>query len=190
MTIDVALCTRLAQAADDHGTFVQGAVAVGGAQALEPLPGSKASVVMRFEVLHQDARCGQDLADACVLIVADDPDTRFVAPDDAAADNYVSYWQERVPPTAGIPGWDLLSGGQVSRTGRVRILAQTLPAQIAVPGGAGYLHHDPHRPGDGWTVTVGVLVPAGAASRTFQVSVSARPDWSRETGPMPISLPE
>ncbi len=190
MTIDATLCTRLAMAAEDHGTYLQGAVAVGGAQAVEPLPDSKASVVMRFEVLHQDAMCGRDLADACVLIVADDPSTRFVAPENAAADNYVSYWQEHEPQVLGTPSWDLMSGGQISRTGRVRILGQTLPAQIAAPGAAGYLHHDPNRPGDGWTVTVGVLVPAGAALRTFQVSVSARPDWSRETAPMPISLPE
>jgi hypothetical protein len=43
-------------------------------------------------------------------------------------------------------------------------------------GQAGYLQHDPNRPSDGWTATVGVLRPDGAAAQTFHVNVSAWPD--------------
>ena len=124
---------------------------------------------------------------------AHDPDIRFVAPDDDAADNYISYWH-REPMAPGEAPWAVLSGGQLSNTGEVRILGQTLPAQIAEQGGAGHLAYvQDLRPGDGWTVSVGIahLYLDDAADLTtlaFDVTVSARPDWNPETPPMQLHV--
>ena len=94
MTIDQQLCGELTQARQRHQMYVNDAIRVGGAQRLEPWPGSSAQAVVRFEVIDGDSLCGQDLADACVFVDARDSGIRFVAPDVAAADNYVSYWHD------------------------------------------------------------------------------------------------
>ena len=192
MIIDQALCSALSQAELDHESYVQQAIRVDVGPLVSPLPGSAASGVIRFEIIHRDDVCQRVLADACVLVVSQDDDIRFVAPETAAADNYVSYWHLEAEPRAGQPGWAVLAPGQSSRTNQVRLLGQTLPAEVAPEGGAGYLHYQPARPDDGWTVSVGVYSPGGfeaLAGQTFNVSVSARPDWNPSTAPQPVKLP-
>jgi hypothetical protein len=189
MTIDQQLCDELTQAKQRHQAYVGDAIRVAGGQRVQPLPGSSAQAVVRFEVIHADPLCRKVLADTLVLVIARNPDIRFVAPAAAAADNYVSYWH-REATEPGESAWAVLGGDQTSNTGEVYILGQTLPAQLATAGGAGYLAYNPNRPDDGWTVTVGVTGAAAdeLGELSFDVTVSARPDWTPETRPMLLQV--
>lgn len=192
MTITTATCLTLAQAQTDYAHYLNDAIHLTAGPLLEPPPGSAASVIARFEIIHADAQCDVVVADACVHISTDDPDVRFVAPEPPAADNYVSYWHRESPATQGHPGWGPLPAGQKSDTNEVRMLGQTIPNQIAPESGAGYLHHLPNRPGDGWTVSVGLYHKDGAsalAGMSLDVTVSARPDWTPETDIRTVQLP-
>lgn len=189
VTTDQTPCSDLDAADSAYGTYIPLAIEVTAGSFLDPLAESIASAVVRFEITHVEPVCQVQLADACVLVVARNADIRFVAPDPAGADNYVSYWHREPDPLTGAELWAPLSVGQASNTHRVRILGQTLPQQIAPEGGAGYLHFMPNR--DGWTVGVGLIHPDGIAALAgvvVDVVVAARPYRSPETAVMSLTL--
>jgi hypothetical protein len=195
MTIDQTLCAALSQANASYDDYVRQVVQVAVGPLVAPSPGSEATAVMRFEIIHTDAVCQTPLADACVHVVSRDDDIRFVAPEAGAADNYVSYWHRESDPTNEHSGWAVLAAAQKSRTHEVLLLGQTLPHEIAkVPdtgSGGGYLHHEIDRPTDGWTVSVGVHHPGGLGSLTgqpFSVAVLARPYWTSASTSQTVTL--
>jgi hypothetical protein len=106
--------------------------------------------------------------------------------------NYVSYFHRESAPTPTDHGWRPLSDGETSHTPEVCVLGQTLPDEIGVAAGAGYLHYMPDRPGDGWTIDVGVRHRDGVAALSdlaLAVTVSARPDWTPRTTEQTVFIP-
>ena len=179
--IDESLCSALSLAQVNYTQYLRGAISVVGSLVKDDEAGGP--IIARFEILHVDESCRKELADACVHVVSvDDDDIRFVA----LGYNYVSYWQPITSPTAG---WDLLAEGQATDTHEVCILGQTLRGDVSPQIGAGYLHYvENFKPGDGWTVNVGLQHPVGVAAFHFNVTVSARPDWTPRTNPTDIVL--
>ena len=171
MAIDDNLCAVLSSAYASYQQYLEQAVIVTG-KLLPTHSGFGDSLVAQFEIIHDDPICRLALADSCVHIVSRDDDIRFVAMEA----NYVSYWQRLASPGPGSAAWDLLSGGQSTDTNEICIIGQTLRSCISPQIGAGYLHYvQDARPGDGWTVNVGVAHPVGVDEFQFDVTVSTRP---------------
>ncbi len=196
MTIDEQLCTSLDQLSARYDTYVPQAVLVAVGPWVDAPAGSAASAVLSLEILHRDAVCQTPLADACVHVVSRDDDVRFVAPGVGAADNFVSCWHREHEPSPQSSGWAPASPGQTSRNHEVLLLGQTLPNAIAdfpeSGAGAGYLHYQPDRPTDGWTVRIGVLHPRGPQGlkgQAFEIAVAVRPYWSSTTAFQLVTAP-
>ncbi len=181
MIIDQSTCSALAQARVEYEQYLPGAISVVGSL-LSSDDEANGSVIARFEILHVDGDCRLEFADACVHVVSVHHNIQFVA----LGYNYVSYWQPITSPT---PGWDLLVPGQATDTHEVCILGQTLRGCVNPQVGAGYLHYvEDFKSGDGWTVNVGMRHPVDVAEFHFQVTVSARPDWTPHTNPTDLVL--
>jgi hypothetical protein len=96
-----------------------------------------------------------------------------------------SYWQRLSSPNGGFSGGDLLAAGQRAASHEICILGQTLHSSVPPQIGAGYLHYvEMIKPGDGWTVAVGLEFEPKDPPQTefhFEIDVSARPDWVETT---------
>ncbi|MEP7089113.1 MAG: hypothetical protein ABI776_03305 [Nocardioidaceae bacterium] len=181
-------CSALHHARRTFAEFLGTAVVVLPDMPVEPPAGSAAQRILRFEIVHKDVGCPIAMADACVVLVAPDPAVRFVAPDASSRENYVSYWERAALKQT----WQPMSDRSVTPAPEVCVVAQTLPAELGAGRGAGYLHVLPHRPDDGWTVTVGVRHKGGVAALTnlaITITVSARPDWTPRTPDLEIVVP-
>lgn len=194
MTITQATCSQLDQCSKDYETYVEGAIGMVAGPRIDPGPETTAQQILQFEVLHTEPVCRIVMADACVILIAkNDLDIRFVAPTTEMAVNYVSYWHREAPASPGDPGLRPLADSQTTNSAEVAILGQTLPDELAVAGGEGYLHYvEDVRPGDGWTIRVGVWHPNGVGSLSdleLGVTVSARPDWTPSTAEATVLIP-
>lgn len=192
MTITQDMCSRFTAGAGEFGSYVAAAISIeglglAGREAEDAMPRT-----LQFEVVHTDATCHLDLADACVFLAAADRGVRFVAPATDVAANYVSYWHRETAVPGGQAVWAPLGPGQISDSADVAILGETLSAILDPARGSGYLHYvQDTRPGDGWTVRVGVTPSDGATLHglALDVRVSARPDWSSSTDGQPVHIP-
>lgn len=109
-------CSDLHQARLKFKGFLAAAIEVVPDQAVDPLPGSSAQRILRFEIIHSDSAYRIAMADACVVITAKDPSVRFVAPTSSEKPNYVSYWHRPAEVIPGQPTWQPMSDGAVTQT--------------------------------------------------------------------------
>ncbi|WP_426563316.1 hypothetical protein ACPPVT_19820 [Angustibacter sp. McL0619] len=187
-----ATCTALQLAGSQFAVYPATAVEAVPDPTVDAPQGSQAQRIWRLEIIHTDGDCRVAMADTCVVITATDPGLRFVDPGSAARANYISYWAHPENPAPDDPPWEPMADGTRTPGPAVCIVAQTLPAEIGVGAGAGYLHYLPDRPSDGWTVGVGAWHENGPDALTgaqLSVIVSARPDWSGSTAAVAVVAP-
>lgn len=192
MTITLDMCSRFTADVGDFASYVASAISIEGVGLVGSEADDAIPRTLQFEVVHTDATCRLDLADACVFLSAVDRGLRFVAPATDVAANYVSYWHQEIAEPDGTDVWASLAPGQPSSSADIAILGQTLPQELDPARGSGYLHYvQDARPGDGWTVRVGVT-PSDIGTLhglALEVRVAARPDWCRSTDGQTVQIP-
>ena len=198
MTITQDMCSRFTAGAGEFGSYVAAAISIEGLG----LTGREAEDAMprtlQFEVVSHRVRRAiwTSLTRACSSPRQIGVSVSSLLPLTSAA-NYVSYWHRETEVPGGQAIWAPLGPGQISESADVAILGETLSAILDPARGPGYLHYvQDTRPGDGWTVRVGVTPSDGATLHGLALDVrvsdgTTRLDLvdQRATSPHPLARP-